>query len=94
MPEQRYIEVSEPLTDFTGCVLSPLSDNKTILLPDGRVECPPEFGNWTGRIEFVDEPFVQGSHGYIQAYRGYRLHFDGPARPTKVKIFRLTPIED
>lgn len=90
MPEQRYIEISEPLTDFTGCVLSPLEDNKTVLLPDGRVECPPAFGNWTGYIEFVDEP----EGGYVPAYRGYRLHFDGRSNTMKVSIYRLIPVED
>lgn len=93
MPEQRYIEVREPLTDFTGCVLSPLEDNKTLLLPDGRVECPSAFGNWTGHLEFVDEPEADGARGYVPAYRGYRLHFNGRPNTMKASVYRLTPVE-
>ena len=94
MPKQRYIEVRDPLTDFTGCGFWPLENNKTVLLPDGRVECPPAYGNWTGHIEFVDEPEADGARGHVPAYRGYRLHFDGPPTSIKVSIYRLTPVED
>lgn len=94
MPEQRYVEVTEPLTDFTGCVLSTDKDNAVILHPNGKVECPPAFGDWTGWVEFVNDPEGHRHPPAARGYRGYLLHFDGPVSPMKLKIYHLVLVEN
>lgn len=81
MPEPRYIEITEPLTDYTGCVLHTSEDRVTIVKPNGDVVCPPEKGNWTGKLIFEDRPEVDTNEGYAPGYRGYVLYLlhSGPA---------------
>lgn len=93
MPTPRFTEVTKPLTDFTGCSLSPSGVTRDILHPDGTVVCPPESGNWTGWLCWVDDPGsrVDGEIPWRDPYRGYILHYNSVSHTRKITVYKEDP---
>ena len=73
----RFVEVCEPLDEFSCCTLDPAGKDpaKLALYHNGEVVCPPHRGNWTGMLTFF-----QGN--------GYSLVFKKKnVPPTKTKVY-------